>query len=352
MSLDSRDRAIDDSKLRIGVSHIPVASSLIEFSTNADGDELDSEVYAQLSSLSEEVETVKQSLETRQRVFRRQRQILDIDVKRALDTGKRARPLPRRHDKSNQKNAQKSTRHDRTHSNHANFNIWQRVEAFFRPVPTDAEIESIFSDRLANSTVPDLPNGIHWSQRFATLVQKSQGRALPPPGPSMGSAEISSFWRNEPPPFQLEKMQLRNESVFHSLLSAFVEAEPEKTEENGENHEDSVEDSSEGGHVLLPFVEFDPYLSHGFETRLKLELESAGLDKCSEKVETPHNAFDIEIRELQDQVETELRPELDRLKQRLMKLMPAIRAKQAKMADEAAIYRAMIAELNPKKRKR
>ena len=346
MSSDSRDRAIDESKLKIGVAALPVISSLLEFSEKSDINCLDNEVYANLAKLSDEIETVKQQIEARQRIFRRQRQALDADVKRLLDNSKPSRPSPRRHDKQNQKNAQKSTRHERAHQSSANMNLWHRVDAFFRPVPSDADIDALFSDRLAGPGVPDVPPGIHWSQRFETIVRKSQGRAMSPPGPSSAGSEINSYWRKEPPAFQLEKMQMRNESVLHCLLSAFVEAEPER------DTADRTNDVSEASQVLLPFVEFDPYLSHGFDTRLRLELESAGLNKYDEQVEIPHNAFDIEIRELKEQVRTELRPELDRIHDELTRMMPRIRAKQSQMADEAAIYRTMVSELNHKKKKR
>ena len=61
----------------------------------------------------------------------------------------------------------------------------------------------------------------------------------------------------------------------------------------------------------MRFVELDPSICHEFHTGPLLEHESSGLDKYDEYVESPRNAFDIEI---VDQVSTERCPELNRVR--------------------------------------
>ena len=367
MTSDSFDRIIDESKLKMSADSLQITRSLIQSASELDKSALESEISSQLTGLKEEMEMVKQRIESRQRSFRRQRQILDAEVKCALDKEADTKPIRpaattiqknqgRRHEKPNQANVQKNTQSDRAqtkerHTNAAHFNIWQRVDQFFKPVPSDAEIDQLFGDRLAGITVPDIPDGVHWSQRFSVIVKKAKGKALLPPGPGVVDGDVSKYWENNPPAFQLEDMQLRNRSLLHCLLSALVEAKPEElTPEEREKRR--REDSFVRSHILLPSVEFDPYLCHGFDTRLRLELESAGLDKYDGELDHMNNEFEAEIKDLKEQVETELKPELERLHREVEDALPRIRENQAKQANHAAIYRAMVAELTLKKKKR
>ena len=59
------------------------------------------------------------------------------------------------------------------------------------------------------------------------IVKKAKGKAMLPPGPAVVDGDVSEYWMNNPPAFQLEDMQMRNGSLYPCVLSVLIEADHE-----------------------------------------------------------------------------------------------------------------------------
>lgn len=336
------DRVIDGPSLRIGSNSIPI---IHRASILPNDSELDAKIQHLRPLLLQELEHLKILVESKQRMLYRQRRNLDLVIQTLLD--KRS-PDHRSIENPSDKDGSSSIRQERRERvrNTAQFNLWERVDQFYNSIPTDAEIESIFADRLNTVSLPDIPEGMHWSQRLGTIARMTDDRLLMPPAPRVKSEAISSYWLQNPPSFQVEKSQKRNSSMMHCLLAALVETDPEPAPESAP----PLGDEPVKAVQLLPEIEFDPYLSQDFESRLRLELEGAGLE--SHDPEDAGDKFSTEIKELRDQIENHLKPALDAYLSEVKEKLPEMRREQARYRDDQAIYRTLLNERGFRRKKR
>ncbi|OHT02913.1 hypothetical protein TRFO_06980 [Tritrichomonas foetus] len=111
---------------------------------------------------------------------------------------------------------------------------------------------------------------------------------------------------------------------------------------NDEIHDDDDDDDTYifDQHTLLPSIDCGSYLCHGFETRLRLELESAGLGIFEDDL-TDCIPFQIEINETRREIEEHYQPEIDFYHQMILDKLPEMRHSEETRANNQTIYRMM-----------
>ncbi|KAK8890970.1 hypothetical protein M9Y10_028171 [Tritrichomonas musculus] len=93
------------------------------------------------------------------------------------------------------------------------------------------ESDQILSRNSSNNNLTNLNNNTDASNRDVNFIRNmptSHPGILFPPGPTPEMSDISTFWDNSAHEFPTTDLQMQNYSIMHSLLSAFVTAEPDK----------------------------------------------------------------------------------------------------------------------------
>ncbi|OHT06650.1 hypothetical protein TRFO_25264 [Tritrichomonas foetus] len=134
--------------------------------------------------------------------------------------------------------------------------IWVRSAPFFQPLPTAEEIDDICREITFERRNGQNHPKIHWSEKMNQIVALSQRESsrkertkqlLPLPRPPPAPSDVSEFWRGITPTFPMADLQRNNNSIVHCLLCAFVEAEPESSDDDeGENNEKLPNDDNQG----------------------------------------------------------------------------------------------------------
>ncbi|OHT11603.1 hypothetical protein TRFO_18859 [Tritrichomonas foetus] len=235
--------------------------------------------------------------------------------------------------------------------------IWVRSAPLFRPLPTEKDIDEICRAIDTEKLVGTTQSRQHWSDHLRDVVRnsqresrKSKNQILQPPGKPPSPNEVSEYWRKRVPPFPIEDIQKNNRSTFHYLLSAFVEAKPLP-----KANDDDI-DSPENNdflltHVLLPRIGCDDYLSHPFEERLELELQSAGLEKPTEGQECCNDVFSQEIEQYKEEINS-LQPQIDLIHDEILSKLPEFVKDEERRMTEQQEYTELLKEFRRKTHKK
>lgn len=224
--------------------------------------------------------------------------------------------------------------------------VWTRAMQFFAPLPSDSDINVLFSrlDRLPtyDHVIAERP---HWSTRFESAASRAGGRAHRPPGPQRTSSEIADIWTRTRLKFPVEHVQKMNRSVLHFLLSALVSAERQPPLEKTEGR------PFVRRHGLLPTIKGNDYLGLGFDRRLDLELDSLdlGQNKADGAMVVP---FQDEIDTARTLLEAKLVPRLQHAYNELRVLLPRAKAREIRRAEGERLAEISLAELQAKKKSR
>jgi hypothetical protein len=211
-------------------------------------------------------------------------------------------------------------------------NVWTRVEPFFEPLPSDAELEVLFAQQELPPDVK-LDKIEHWSARFRGPITRANGRAVLPPGPPPPPHALAEYWAKTRTWFAIEPVQKSNSSVISHLLNALVEVDPLPPNEQKTLFLRT--------HPLLPNLPSDGYLRLSFEVRLDLELESLGLNAPSiapgaHTTAPLQQEIDALRRKVDDEIMPAIRRDLAELKDGLpgFRLTEERRNQRQKFADE------------------
>jgi hypothetical protein len=219
--------------------------------------------------------------------------------------------------------------------------IWGYVDQFFGTLPSDEDLERLLSSPKYD--VREIPIQEHWSQRLIPIVlaqrevRKNSNISIPPlPPPS--NLDVSEFWTDRTPTFQMEDQQMLNTSTIHRLLSAFVTTEPVQKKESPKVLYLKTS-------PLPPSISFDSYLSHSFDERLKWELESVDLSPHGIQKSMDGNIFAQEIEEYQKSLD-EIAPKLENYKKRLFRKINQYRENERKRVDYNRKFTSIVEKYN------
>jgi hypothetical protein len=245
---------------------------------------------------------------------------------------------PRAHKRQN------ITHADRSRSNAANSNnVWNRVETYFQPLPTEAEFDQIFA-RQVLPEIEEITEPIeHWSLAFANPTTRANGRAMLPPGPPASPDDISDYWTKTRQWFQIEQCQKNNSSILNRLLNSFVEAEQLPAHENGK-----VKPLFLRTHGLLPRMQAG-YLHYNFDARLGFELDSLDLRR-QEKSDGNVAPFQDEVKQDMVEIETKILPELHHYYREFKNCLPRWRIAEQRKKDRLEAANKRIADWQAKKK--
>lgn len=241
------------------------------------------------------------------------------------------RPRPKmnevKQDKPKRQNSSKSDKHKdfKKIDLSGDKQIWSYVDQLFGQLPSNEDLERLLS--VPKYDAVDMPQQEHWSQRMIPIVQaqkesRKNSNILMPPLPPPSSQDVSEFWADKMPTFQMEDQQMLNTSTIHRLLSAFVATEPMPKS-------DAPKTQYLKSNPLPPHVSFDSYLSLPFDERLKWELESIDLSPDGIQKNMDGGPFAQEIEEYQKSL-NEIAPKLEDYKKKLFKRISEFREKEKK----------------------
>jgi hypothetical protein len=219
--------------------------------------------------------------------------------------------------------------------------VWGQLETLFRPLPSDADFDEMFSvmKRIPQEAPPPALIRPHWSDRIRRIAEQSGVR---PPPELPKETEIAKYWTRRTVNFPIEAIQKRKTSMLHYLLSSFVELD---------------EDERPGRtdpplfvrvHPLIPEMHVDGWLGLPFETRLSLELESLGLNSPEPEKFPNSIPFQSEIVDYVYFMNDDTLPKLRKLEPLIRDNIEKFRKKEKKMNDTIRETKQRLADLKKK----
>ncbi|KAH0787476.1 hypothetical protein GPJ56_008671 [Histomonas meleagridis] len=136
--------------------------------------------------------------------------------------------------------------------------------------------------------------------------------------------------------FETEDIQENKSNVLNLLLSSLV---PAVLPPNDPLQQPSKSDRKIPYHYLPPLIEeCDCYMQYGFTERLLFELEGAGFDEFN--FEKSSNPTQYEIDEISNELENRVKPQMEELRDELMKKLDKYRAiaRKRNIENENFIY--------------
>lgn len=196
-----------------------------------------------------------------------------------------------------------------------------------------------------------------------------------PPEPFPELTDISSFWLQNAQEFPVTDLQMQNYSIMDNILSAFVVAEPDKThdkflqeaiikyhspfslkneeinndeenEKNSSNEDETENDCFLPTHVPAPQLEYDDYLSHPFEEKLEMELQSIGFKRPGHLIHL-NNSLAQDIEKYRNELE-KIQPTINIYKQEILANLGTYKKDEERRRIEMQKYN----DLLPKKHKK
>ena len=220
--------------------------------------------------------------------------------------------------------------------------IWSNVDQFFGSLPSEEDIERLLT--VPNYDLNPPVNPEHWSQRFIQIAQqpRESRKNTPlslPPLPPPASSDVSDYWKDTTPTFQIEDTQMLNTSTIHRLLAALVVAEP-MDETNHALHEEYLKTSP-----LPPKQTYNQYLSFSFDERLKWELESVGLSPDGLQKNMDDGPFDRELQDYQEKLKA-IAPKLEKYKAKILAQLPRFKQNEQRRIKQNRTFLALVEEYN------
>lgn len=236
-------------------------------------------------------------------------------------------------------------------------NVWKISEQFFQKLPSNSEIDHLFESKMIDVDIDSLPKHpkSRWISKLSNIADNSKNGAktLVDPLPQPEKPNFERFWKENPPSFPIEEPAMDNINVFHYLLNSFVDADASEEERNEEtsNQNDVLETVIElDSYPLISGVPIqNSYLSLDFQTRLHLELESAGCGSFNN--EENDLSFLSEIKDTYHTIQNEYQPEMNRLHDMIMENISEYRNQEDARINSQEIYRLIKSE-SEKKRSR
>ncbi|EAX97573.1 hypothetical protein TVAG_064140 [Trichomonas vaginalis G3] len=185
--------------------------------------------------------------------------------------------------------------------------IWGMTDLFLNPIPSDYDLKTLLEVTIDNN--PEIPKEEHWNQRLLRIITNPrEGRVRQqiklPPAPPPADNEISEYWQEQVPSFQVEDQQMLNSGAIHRLLSSLVVTLPLESKAHTKKPFLRI-------NPLPPKIPFNHYFSLSYEQRLSLELESLGLstENCV-MLNSTDGPFKKELDSYRQQL-AEIKPKLD-----------------------------------------
>ncbi|EAY05490.1 hypothetical protein TVAG_080820 [Trichomonas vaginalis G3] len=207
--------------------------------------------------------------------------------------------------------------------------IWIKTEKneIFKRLPENIgyKLDIMFDDMLTKTHSP-ISRGPHWTEKFKFLFQKgrqtkrTRQKVNPkmPPTP-MNMNDISPFWNEYFPKFQVEKTQKCQRSKIHCLLSCIVQCDPPSNTNKTPRRKKT--------NPLAPNIPYHNYLQLPYEDRLELELKSLELYPQTETENAFQGNLPATINKYEEEL-TEIRTELKAFQKDLIEKIPEIRKKE------------------------
>lgn len=220
--------------------------------------------------------------------------------------------------KTQRNEKKKNSENDKNIKYVSKLDLWNNTEYLFGDIPSDSEIEEMFSKMNRIELLKELVNkprgpAVHWSERFAKYM-KNSAKMLKLPHQQNPYQDKEEFWEKNNVGFQVEECQKKKLSTLHHLLNSFVIISIDEVKEK---------DTPKETHEFVPFQypiipeikQSSNYISYIFEDRLEFELQSLGLSKKDECGKV--SPFEAEIKFKMDQLITDIVPKLSEFKKEI-----------------------------------
>lgn len=228
-------------------------------------------------------------------------------------------------------------------------NIWHLSKSFFRTIPSSEKIDRVFQGKRQPAPI-DYMDKTTWKEIIAEIIINCQSTnpelakqmKIPSSIISGVSTEVKVDEDTQDNLFPTETMT-SGSLVFHRLVSSIIPIKNQPSRQGKKSTSDTKYFPTPN--ALLPRLENHKYLALDFETRLKCELDSLGLDTYYVEEPKIRNSFQQEIDNYYKELRS-VKSELDTERSAIIQSLPSFRREQKAHQAKIETYKAMVATQN------